>query len=76
MTPCFYIFALCLASQGDGPYPVASATLGIDRRVLLGEGESHGTVSSLTHADDDGGLLMLHHPRHFGCGLGAWKCVA
>jgi hypothetical protein len=38
----FCVFAACLGSQGDGPYPVASTTLGIHQQVLLGEGGPMG----------------------------------
>jgi hypothetical protein len=34
----YYIFAVRVGSRDDGPYPVASTTLGIHQQVLLGWG--------------------------------------
>jgi len=47
MVPFFYTFALCLGSHNDGPYPVASTTLGIHQQVLLGRG---GPVGLCPHS--------------------------
>jgi len=72
----FNIFDLCLGSQVDGPYPVASTTLGIHQQVLLGRGSPVGLCP---HSP----MLMTTVVSRcyitlvtFGCGLVGWKCVA